>query len=582
MTVLRCRHQPAFLGLVFAALYLLASPNFAAAEQGRRLNVYTAEYFSDLNPFRERTYISDWLGQFVASRLFRRACITQDARIKMLPECAADGLAMRRNEVVLKARSDRNGFRCKVPDNTAIPQTYIVESVRSTVALLSRKSMQRNYYHGNKFRVRGSTSRPLLKMSTPSNAGLKGLEFLDFPLVVPGATGVDNPLPPRAAETVNKITFGAWQLDRSTEGRLRVKLRRDPRDYLPASAPFDPVAAVTTMRVINSQAQQFSRNIIRTRLEGEGDGTPRPSVANLGHVFLNVGPAIGQLIDSTRNYAGAFAQNARGPFYASFNFSQRGIKQELFGSKDFRRLVANSLWASPVMQNQFSGLLRRDPKMNGTWNGQALLPLQDGQVPRPSSDSDLEEEIQRFLKQNERKFIAINLNVWITAEGRRMLTRVGISQLERSLNSRWVCDQRCGSHAPGEEVGIFFRFPPLSEQTKPPKNAYDIVIDRMAHGERLIRIADAFSPNDSSNVTYMTDTQLPAHRRKLWRSETSRAKADMTAWLRDTYNVIVLGEFAFRDYYLKPLVETAERELCGRQAAQIIPPMGASYWRLPK
>ena len=216
--------------------------------------------------------------------------------------------------------------------------------------------------------------------------------------------------------------------------------------------------------------------------------------------------------------------------------------------------------------------------MNGTWPGQSLLSYQDGSVTRLDQDK-LSREIQNFLKRNENSYIAVNLRVWVTSEGRRMLDRTGIQQLRAALNRLWVCDQRCGNRAPGNEVGLFFSF--LDNSERIPSSSYDVVIDRMVHGDRLTRIADAVEPGNPRNFANLTDRHVDANRRAKWRTETSEAIVDMTRWLKERYYFIVLGEFRFRDLYYKKLFEAGARVYCGNRG-QLLQPTGAHLWKQPR
>lgn len=546
-----------------------------AAAQAQRINVYTSEYFDDINPLMERRYVSRWLGELVAARLFRQSCRTESAQIQILPECALDSVRMERDKIRLDARRQHLGYRCPIPEGKE-PRDFILNSVDKTIKLLNNKALQRNFYHGNGFRITGTSSYPELQIATPPNVGEKGLQFLDFPLFSDESEVARQAIPPNHAKRLDELTFGSWHVGAATNQNITLRLRYEPARLVPPGLPFDQTRSAREIQIRSAEPSQMARVAIRAR----GEERQAANIANLGHVFLNIAPAMARVIGD--NYNPAFAQAAEGPFYLGFNFDRAPSSStgQLFDSEEFRRLFAQSLWSIPVFGDQFSGLARIDDRMDGVWPGQSLLSLQNGSVTRLASAA-LASEIQSFLKRNENTYVAVNLRIWITPEGSRMFDRSGVEQLKGALNNLWVCDQRCGQRTLGNEVGVFFKFLPLSNAQQQPSADYDLVIDRMVHGGRPTRIADAVEPGDSANITRLTNRHITAQRRALWRTETSAAKADLTRWLKEQYYFIVIGEYRFRDLYFQEMTGAAAAAYC-QDGGKLLHPMGAHLWELPR
>lgn len=564
------------LGTLLGAIALASTVTPTMAQ---RINVYTSEYFDDLNPLTERTYVSGWLGQLIASRLYRRSCITQSAQIEMTAECARPGLRVERDRIEIDARQQGEAYRCPIGPGDVSPRDFIRDSVRKTVGLLADKALQRNYYFGNGLRVIGNTEYPELQIQTPPNVGEKGLQYLDFPLFTGDTSQALTAIAPNVVQRLNDMTFGPWQLATSTNQKITLRPRWNPTALVPQNVPFDPTDLASEIQIESTEPSAMSRLAIRSDNPG---GAQAESRAGLGHVFLNIDPAIANGVIGETNYNFAFSPAAAGPFYLGFNFDYQksSSKAQLFDSEEFRRLLAQTLWRIPVLGDQFSGLSRIDPKMNGTWPGQSLLSYQDGAVTKLDADK-LSTEIQNFLKRNASSYIAVNLRIWVTSEGRRMLDRTGVQQLKAALNRLWICDQRCGERAPGNEVGLFFSFLDDDNSQRKPSSSYDLVIDRMVHGDRLTRIADAVEPGNARNFANMTDRHVEPNRRALWRTETSAAITDMTRWLKERYYFIVLGEFRFRDLYYNKLFEAAAGIYCTNRG-RLLHPTGAHLWKQPR
>lgn len=549
------------------------------AAQAQRINVATSEYFDDINPLTERTYVSRWLGQLVAARLFRPRCLAESARLEMMPECAHDNSRIDRDRIQIDARLHSAAHRCQIPPGKD-PKEFIGASVLRTVELLNDKELQRNYYHGNGFRIIGNSDYRLLRITTPPNVGEKGLEFLDFPLFSGDSDAAKKSIAPNHANRLNDMTFGSWKIGTATNDSITLRLRYDLPSIVPPTAAVDLSRSAGEIQIKHALPTQLSRWAIRST---GGQGTPPNSTASFAHVFLNVSPTQVSNLDSSQLYGSAFNQSAEGPFYLGFNFDRPGntTKGELFASDEFRRLLALTLWNTPVLADQFSGLKPGGgDAMPGTWPGQTLLPRQTGEVTRLPA-ARLQAEVQAYLQRNSSTLEAVNLNVWVTPEGSRMFDDSGAKQLMVALNSAWICDQRCGQRPPGKEVGLFFRFLPDSSKRSIPSADYDIVIDRMVHGGRATRIADAVEPGDPANLTRMTDRHVKPEQRALWRTETSVAQADLTQWLKDKFYFIVLGHFPFRDLYLKDMTTTASELFC-QSRGQLMHPIGAHLWSLPR
>ncbi len=559
-----------------AALLVLGSCGYALAEN--TANIYTTDYFTDLNPLTEPNYTSQWVAKLTAHQLYRARCLEQDGEslrfnVRMEAQCLSAKLSILNNSIRLKVPRRSKAYRCYFDPSLGRLSKVVIGAVKSTVENISQ--MRRNSYHGNRLRVVGNNQYPALFLGDPPNVSEEGKSFLNFPLLR-AAKRADNspvdataPISPRRYRELNKLTFGVLKFERATDKQLDLGIRMNLSRYFPRGKSPARGRTITKLRV---KHETLMKTIVGQAVQSRRS----TDVANRAHVILNVSPFTIKAFG--RSYQQTFAAKAAGPYFLGFNFKSTNVaKQDLFDTRDFRELLAFSVWDSQVMASKFAGL-DSSSSGHGVWIGQSLTDaLDSARVNRPSS-LKLADDIQYFLKNNS-KLIAIGLKVRFTLEAQRFLGPNDIARFVGRLNALWKCNpSNCEGQAAGERRQIYF-IPTIQSSKSDTGRGADLIVDRLIHGGRFSKVVDFLTPRNSANITGIGPEQLDPGLLRNLQKDTVAARAELSKWLQSEYNVISLGTLAFRDLYLKKMVKPAADVYCSGQAV-LMHPYGVLRWEI--